>query len=442
MDKHRLKHELWLRFVGLLNILLLTIPFAVCWYGSYAGDVSVPLYRAGEWMVVALFAILYILFGRTYDVFAVSDNRFGELVYSQGLTLLFSDGVMYIVISLLSAGCVNALPLLLTFFVQLLLAAGLMFAEQKFCFAVFPAERTVIVCDGGHDVNDLVREHGLSRKFEILTTVTSAECLTGNMRVFEGVTVVFICGVDSRTRNVILKYCIEHNIRVFVLPRVGDVIMSGAKRKHMFHLPFLQAERYNPPMEYLICKRLFDLLISVLLLVLTSPIVLITAIAIKAEDGGPVLYRQRRLTKDGKEFMILKFRSMCVDAEKAGGAQLSSGDDDERVTKVGRLIREIRVDELPQIWNILCGDMSIVGPRPERPELAARYTEELPEFKLRLQAKAGLTGYAQVYGKYETTPYDKLQMDLMYIANPSLMEDLRIIVATVKILFLPGRWTE
>ena len=126
-----------------------------------------------------------------------------------------------------------------------------------------------------------------------------------------------------------------------------------------------------------------------------------------------------------------------MDAEKDGVARLSTGDNDDRITKVGKVIRKVRLDELPQLFNIFSGDMSIVGPRPERPEIAAQYEAEMPEFKLRLQAKAGLTGYAQVYGKYNTTPYDKLQMDLMYIAHPSFLQDLKICFATIKILFLP-----
>lgn len=127
---------------------------------------------------------------------------------------------------------------------------------------------------------------------------------------------------------------------------------------------------------------------------------------------------------------------MRVDAEKDGVARLSTGDKDDRITPVGRFIRKVRIDELPQLLNILKGDMTICGPRPERPEIAAQYEEELPEFRLRLQAKAGLTGYAQVYGKYNTTPYDKLVMDLMYIAHPSFLQDLQIMFATVKILFM------
>ena len=184
-------------------------------------------------------------------------------------------------------------------------------------------------------------------------------------------------------------------------------------------------------------KRALDIAFSTIALIVSSPVFVITAVAIKAVDGGPVFYRQRRLTKNGKLFDVLKFRSMRVDAEKDGVARLSTGENDDRITPIGRIIRKCRIDELPQLICILSGDMSIVGPRPERPEIAMEYEKELPEFALRLQAKAGLTGYAQVYGKYNTTPYDKLQMDLMYIAHPSIIEDFKIVFATVKILFMP-----
>ena len=182
---------------------------------------------------------------------------------------------------------------------------------------------------------------------------------------------------------------------------------------------------------------MFDIVVSLTALILCSPVLLVTALAIKLNDGGPVFYKQCRLTKDGKEFDILKFRSMKVDAEKDGVARLSTGENDDRITPVGHVIRKYRIDELPQLINILKGELSVVGPRPERPSIATLYEEEMPEFNLRLQAKAGLTGYAQVYGKYNTTPYDKLQMDLMYIANPSFLEDIKICFATVKILFTP-----
>lgn len=245
--------------------------------------------------------------------------------------------------------------------------------------------------------------------------------------------VVFICGLHSHERNIIVKYCVAHNIPSYVIPRVGDVIMSGAERC-TFPPAHAHGSSLRPYTGVPFLKRLMDIILSLIAVVIFSPFMIVTAIAIKATDGGSIFYRQRRLTKDGKEFDVLKFRSMRMDAEKDGVARLSTGENDPRITKVGRIIRAIRFDELPQLLNILQGDMAIVGPRPERPEISAQYEKDIPEWPLRLQCKCGLTGYAQVYGQYNTTPYDKLLMDLMYIARPSLVEDIKIIFATVKIL--------
>ena len=203
----------------------------------------------------------------------------------------------------------------------------------------------------------------------------------------------------------------------------------------VFPVPIFRVEQSNSNPEFLFAKRALDIVLSGLGLLVLWPIMLITALLIKLYDHGPVFYKQVRLTKDGKTFEIIKFRSMKVSAESDGVARLASANDD-RITPVGKVIRAIRFDELPQLLNILKGDMSIVGPRPERPEIAAKYLEELPAFNLRLQVKAGLTGYAQVYGRYYTEPADKLKMDLMYINNMSMIEDLRLLVATVQILFM------
>jgi lipopolysaccharide/colanic/teichoic acid biosynthesis glycosyltransferase len=186
-------------------------------------------------------------------------------------------------------------------------------------------------------------------------------------------------------------------------------------------------------MNQILIKRLMDIVLSIIGIVITSPFMLVIALLIKLYDRGPVFYRQVRLTKDGKRFRIIKFRSMCVNSEKDGARLMAKGD--KRVTPVGRVLRNIHFDELPQLFNILKGDMSIVGPRPERPEIFTRYEEEIPEFCFRLKVKAGLTGYAQVYGKYNTTPYDKLKLDMIYIENFSLLMDLKLILMTVKILF-------
>jgi lipopolysaccharide/colanic/teichoic acid biosynthesis glycosyltransferase len=198
----------------------------------------------------------------------------------------------------------------------------------------------------------------------------------------------------------------------------------------------LLLREYAIKVEQRAIKRLIDIVLSLLLIILTSPIMLITAIIVKAYDGGPVLYKQVRCTQNRREFKIMKFRSMRVDAEKDGVARLASKND-SRITPIGKFIRKCRIDELPQLFNILVGDMAFIGPRPERPEIIAQYLEEMPEFAFRMKVKAGLAGYAQVYGKYNTTPYDKLKLDLTYIENYSVWLDIKLMLLTVKILFTP-----
>lgn len=426
-----------LRGVKLINVAVMTALFGVCWYWAYADSIRSPFYNKGNWVIIAIFAVLYLVYGRVYDAFKVSLYRISEMVYSQTLSLLLSDAIMYVVIWLLNKDIPPVWPLLVCAVLQILAAVGWSYFGHKWYFKTFPPRRTAVIYDRRGGMEQLIREYGLEKKFHVVTTARVEDCLADDMKLLDGIEAVFLCGIHSHERNLILKRCVAQDIQVYMLPRIGDVLISSAVPLHLFHLPMLQVTRYEPAPEYLFLKRLLDIVISGVALLVLSPVMLGFAIAIKAYDGGPVFYKQCRLTKDGKTFMVHKFRSMRVDAEKDGVARLSTGDKDDRITPVGRLIRKVRIDELPQLLDILKGDMSLVGPRPERPEIAAQYEKDLPEFALRLQAKAGLTGYAQVYGKYNTTPYDKLQMDLMYIANPSLMEDLRIMFATIKILFVP-----
>ena len=438
MTINRKKHDIPIRLVKVLNAVLMTLLFYIVWKVYYNPNLPHGLFDDfGSYTIAVLYLILYCFLGRTYDAFAVSYNRISEMVYSQSLTIFFSDVIMYIVICLLSRSIPWMLPGLLTLAAQIVVAVVWSALVHKWYFSSFPPRKTVIIYDMREGMEKLISEYGMENKFEIIGSCQVDDCIRGDMEILDqGVEAVFMCGVHSHERNIILKRCIEKNILMFVIPRIGDVIMSGAQTMHMFHLPMLRVGRYNPSPEFAFVKRAFDVLVSGIAIVLLSPILGITALAVKS-DGGPAFYRQVRLTRNGRKFEILKFRSMRVDAEKDGVARLSTGDNDDRITKVGKVIRKVRLDELPQLFNIFIGDMSIVGPRPERPEIAEQYEAEMPEFKLRLQAKAGLTGYAQVYGKYNTTPYDKLQMDLMYIAHPSFLQDLKICFATIKILFLP-----
>lgn len=429
------KDDINVRLVKFLNVVLMTIAFGVIWYCALAGKSYSPFFKRGNWTMVLLYAIMYYLFGRTYEAFMISYNRISEMVYSQMLSVFMSNFMMLLITFLLRRGLYNPLPFVLLFVIQAIISVIWSRTAHDWYFKNYPAKKTIIVWDERKGLKRLISENDLDKKFNVIADYRVNECLK-NIDVLNQADCVFIIGVHSHERNKIIKYCIENSIVSFILPRVGDLLMSSATKVHLFHLPMLRLQRYSPTPEYLFVKRLFDIVASGVCLVILSPVYLVFSILIKKEDGGPVLYRQTRLTKDGKEFDVLKFRSMRVDAEKDGVARLSTGENDSRITNIGRVMRAHRIDELPQLVNILKGDMSIVGPRPERPEIAAQYEKELPEFKLRLQAKCGLTGYAQVYGKYNTSPYDKLQMDLMYIANPSIAQDLEIIFATIKILFV------
>ena len=449
----RTEHRTIIRLVKLLDVIAVSIPFYVAWMAYYSDMVyQKGFYRRGNWAVMGLFTVLYYLLAHLYSGFTIHISRISEIIYAQTLGALIADGIMYIIMWLLIRHLPSISVLLLVLVAQICIIITWAELAHTWYFENNPPIPTAVIYDELEGVEKLVSHYGLDKHFKVVRKVSIRE-LQGedwNSLTWEekdkrerkfikstliGVEAVFLCCLHSHDRNQIVKYCVHKDIVSWCIPRIGDVIMAGADKAHLFHLPMLRVARYNPTPEYLVAKRAFDILVAGTALVVFSPLMIVLALLIRM-DGGTAFYRQKRLTKDGKVFEILKFRSMRMDAEKDGVARLSSGDADPRITKVGRFIRACRFDELPQLFNILAGDMSIVGPRPERPEIAREYKKELPEFDLRLQCKCGLTGFAQVYGKYNTTPYDKLLMDLMYIAQPSMIEDLKICFATVKILFM------
>lgn len=426
--------EILIRFIKLLNPIIMSLVFAGVWYSFYADKIVSPFYDHGNWAIIILFGIIYTIYARMYDSFMISMAKRSEIIYSQSLALLISNGLMYFIVFILMRRLPNVFPLLLAFLIQIILTIGWTWAVNKWYFKNTDVIRTIVVYDEQEDLKEWQENNSLKNRFNIVKTLSvndfKLKQLTGKIGC------IFLIDVHSHQRNQILKYCVANNVQVMILPRIGDVIMSGADNLHILHLPILMTGRYHPKPEFLIIKRSFDLIVSILVFILVSPVFLLVSILIKFDDQGPVFYKQERLTKNGKRFKVIKFRSMRTDAEKDGVARLSTGDQDNRVTKIGKFLRKVRLDEIPQLINIIKGEMSIVGPRPERPSIATQYEKKLPEFNLRLQAKAGLTGYAQVYGKYNTDPYNKLKMDLMYIAHPSVLEDLKIMFATVKIIFI------
>lgn len=424
-------HTATLKFV---NTILMCIPFILCWFLYYESKTMTANSKQSSVLFLFCYICGYYILCNRLDGYRYSLHRVGELIFSQIIAAGVTDAISILVIWMQSIHFPYLWPIIECFLLQALITFPASLISYKYFFKHHEPYKSIVIYDVRQGMEELVTTYGLHKRFDIQKTCAIEDVLF-NIEDIDNYEAVLMSGVHSHDRNIILKRCIEKNIVVYMIPRVGDVVMSGAEKMHMLSLPILRSKRYDPSSEFKIIKRVFDIAISSIFLVLLSPLFLIITLLVRS-DGGPAFYKQTRLTKDGEEFKILKFRSMRVDAEKKSGAVLSSGENDPRITHVGRFIRACRIDELPQLVNILRGEMSFVGPRPERPEIAAEYEKEMPEFRLRLQAKAGLTGYAQVFGKYNTTPYDKLLMDLMYISNPSILEDLLIMLSTVKILFL------
>ena len=389
-----------------------------------------------DYLALAGYVVILIFFNRTYNSYLLGFYRIRTLAAGQIFSHLLSLVVTYFISLILTGRIYNFYWFLALFAVNIVVDLLWSLSGNNLYFALNPAKKTLLIYRSEQDKKRFGNIGG--KPMEKLYTITAELKFDGQFselaHQLEGYEAVFVAGVNSKCRNGIMKYCKENGVSGFFLPHIGDLIMQEAEHIKSFDSPVLFVARTSPDPEYLAVKRLFDIVFSLFGLVLFSPVILITALAVKICDRGPVLYKQTRLTRDGREFRILKFRSMRVDAEGDGVARLSTGENDSRITPVGKFIRKTRIDELPQLINILKGDMSFVGPRPERPEIARQYCETIPDFKLRLQVKAGLTGYAQVYGKYNTDPYEKLEFDLMYINNMSFTTDLRLIFATLGIL--------
>lgn len=438
MNKRYLKEKSIVYLFKIAITLLITGSIFLIWFFFYNPNINLPFYEKGHYLMTVVFMFIYLVFTRVYGGFMVGTASVIDLIFSQIIAIGFTAGSSYAIFTLLSYKLVNPIPLIIFFVVFSIVSALWCYIADKVYFKLHKAKKTIVIFGNKESYESLKGIKGMTKRFLVEETY-DCEKITLE-EIFEkvkGFDAVFMCGVPSDYRNEILKYCIANDIACFIKPKISDTIIRGGKTIQMMNVPVYRCKRADTGLIYLVLKRFFDVILSLIAIILASPFMIVTAIAIKAYDGGNVFYRQTRLTKDAKEFEVIKFRSMIQDAEKDGVARLAK-DGDDRITPVGKIIRMLRIDELPQLFNILKGDMSFVGPRPERPEIAKQYEKDMPEFALRLQIKAGLTGYAQVYGKYNTPPYDKVQMDLMYVANQSLIEDLKLMLMTFKILFIPS----
>lgn len=383
----------------------------------------------------AFYALFFVVFSYILGGMKIGYLKSGSLMLSQTLALIAANVSIYLETVLLSARFVNVIPMIELTAIDVVVIFIWTFCVNRIFRKLFPARHILLLYEE-YDPSQLLRKVN-SRKDRYLIKKSMNvdegwENVTKEMHNYDA---VFLCDIHSPLRNRLVKYCYANGIRSYITPKISDIIIRSSENIHMFDTPLLLSRNNGLSFEQKLVKRFMDIIISLVMLIITSPFMLITAVAIKLYDGGPVFFRQKRCTINGREFYIHKFRSMIVNAEKDGEV-IPATEDDDRITPVGKVIRKTRLDELPQFIDILKGDMSVVGPRPERVEHVEMYTREIPEFSYRLKVKGGLTGYAQIYGKYNTTAYDKLKLDLMYIQNYSFLLDLKLIIMTVKIIFV------
>ena len=418
-------------------MILMAVPAMLALWLYYVPRYGLRILSQSALVCIVLFLVLFFLFARVYEGFDLRIKRISELVYGQSLAVFISDGAVYILLWVDASIMPRPFVMAEAFAAQVLLSAVWSLVGHKWYFSTHKPLKTAFVCERFSAFEALISERFFPVKFNVFCTATYDELEKRQYDCLTEVDAVFLSGGTASQRNEVMRRCVMAQKELFVMPEISDMIVQSSSQIRLFYHPYLHINLKYGNSVFPNVKRLLDIVVSFAALILLLPVFAVTAVCIKICDGGPVFYRQTRLTKDGKTFKMFKFRSMCVNAEKDGVARLSAGKHDTRVTPVGRVIRACRIDELPQLINVLKGEMSIVGPRPERPEIAAEYEKTLPEFSIRLRVKAGMTGLAQVYGKYNSTPRDKLMMDLQYIAHPGLLADIMIVFATVKVLFLP-----
>lgn len=421
-------------FTAFAVLLIQTTIFSVFWHNYYNLIITQPFFRRGSWVMVAIYALLMVFFTKIYGGFRIGYFKGSDVLFSQIIGILFVNGITYLQISLLSLRFVNIVPLLYMSILELVIVIIWVILSNALFKRLFPP-RKMILLYGDRQPDSLIGKMSTRKdKYQICAAMNVNRGYDAIIKVIKDFDAVIIWDIPSTIRNPILKYCFGNSIRTYIMPKLSDIIVMRADDINLFDTPLLLSRNMGLTFDQKIAKRAMDIILSLFFIILTSPFMLIVSAIIKIYDRGPVFYKQERLTLNGKVFMMYKFRSMIVDAEKDGIARLAE-ENDNRITPIGKFLRSIRMDELPQLFNILIGHMSLVGPRPERPEIAEDYLSDMPEFEYRLKMKAGLTGYAQVYGNYNTTPYDKLKLDITYIESYSFWLDLKLILLTIKNLF-------
>lgn len=380
-----------------------------------------------------------------YGGYLIGRLKSKPIIISMSLATLITDLVTHVEFCIMSVNAHNndhfvfESPHLLLLVMLIQVAAIILFAYlgNYVYFTINPPENCCIITSSEESLNSIAEKISKYRKQYKITDMIHYT----SKNVFDVINrndTIFLYDIPQKEKIILNEYCYAKNKNIYYSFEMNDVVALGARMVILDDKPVVSAVVRDLTLEQRFVKRLMDIVISLVALAVFGIPMIICAILIKAEDGGHVFFRQARATKGGKLFMVYKFRTM----KEEGSYNKSVTADDDRITKVGKYLRKFRLDELPQFINILKGEMSVVGPRPEMVENVDKYTAELPEFSYRLRVKGGLTGYAQIAGKYNTSPKDKLVLDLFYIEKYSLWLDFKLILQTVTVLLKASDSTE
>lgn len=416
--------------------LLFVVVMGVFFAGQLVFYEATVFYFWGNYVVLLLYMVNLLFSSTIYHGFRFGSADLSDIILSWVFGLIITNSLEYLQLSLLVQTMLPIAGFLAVLGVQLLLVIPLAVSIDKGYYRKHPAHKAIIIYGNERKTReylDLVKQH--RKQFEIIHVVSQddrADVIYDRINEADS---VFFIDVGEGSLGALLEYCFKHDKRTYIMPTFAGVLLNTAGITWMSKTPmFLPNSPVMDPVK-LFFKRTIDIALSFTAIIALSWLMLITWAAIRISDRAPAIYRQTRVTKGGKLFTIYKFRSMRPDAEDDYIPRLAVKDDD-RVTPVGKIIRKTRIDELPQLFNVLSGAMSLVGPRPERPEIAGQYEEIYPNFSFRTKVKAGMTGFAQIYGRYNTAPDEKLFLDIMYIEKFSIWQDIKLLLQTVKVVFM------
>ena len=399
-----------------------------------------------SFITLGVFTLVYMMMNIIYGGFDIGKRKSKPIIYSFVLSVFFTDIAAHFFMCIMNITVVHngkfvydyPLLLLLTYIIQIFIIVVFTYGGNYIYFSANKPHDSIIITRKGEQTDSIISKIGRYKKqYNITGTVFIDD--PDILKKIDKADSIFFYNLSVLERNAFVEYCYHCKKDIYYSVELSDIVSLGSHRVYFDDKSMVYAPVKGLTFEQRVIKRIMDLVIAGLGLIITSPIFLITALCIKLEDGGPVFYKQERATYAGKVFNVIKFRSMKVED---GSIHKSVTKNDDRITRTGRIIRKFRIDELPQLINVIKSDMSIVGPRPEMVENVEKYTKELPEFAYRQRAKAGLTGMAQIYGKYNTSPKDKLIFDLTYINEYSVWLDIKLIFRTLLVLLTPDKSTE